>query len=112
MGDPVGEREFFELVRLRPGMYVERPGFLTLAVYVEGYMGHAGRHGDSVFAGWRGWLADRLGHSHNLAWPLLVVRIAFPGSVGGPWDLAPEDDAKAVETMFSLLDEFLTERET
>jgi hypothetical protein len=93
-------------------MYVGRPGFLTLASYLEGYMGHAGRYGDSAFDDWHVWLADRLGHSHNLIWPLLVVRIALVGSVDGPWDLAPEDDAKAVETMFSLLDEFLAERAT
>jgi hypothetical protein len=75
-------------------------------------MGHAWRRGDSAFEGWREWLADRLGHSHNLVWPLLVVRIALPESTGGPWDLAPEDDTRAVEVMFSLLDEFLAERAT
>lgn len=107
----MGEREFLNLVRLRPGMYVGRPGFLALALYLEGYMGHAWRRGDSTFDGWCGWLAGRLGHSHNLDWPVLVVRIALPGSSGGPWDLAAEDDARAVEAMFSLLDEFLAERE-
>jgi hypothetical protein len=108
----MGEREFLNLVRLRPGMYVSRPSFSTLAAYVGGYMGHAWRCGDSVFDGWHDWLADRLGHSRNLVWPVLVVRLALPDSAGSPWDLVPEDDARAVGTMFGLLDEFLSERET
>ncbi len=102
-------RTHFAAVRQRPGLYGLSGSFGQFAAYLNGVDdGSDGR----ALAGFREWLAVRLGRGNNLAWSGLVLHLAFPGGWPGLRErLAdPEQNAVAVVTLFELLDEFLAER--
>lgn len=114
-------RELFAFVHKRPGMYGLDGSFAHFCIFLEGC--HAGTS-YSLLAGLREWLVVQLGEvnaGNNLAWPALVLELAFPegwhAKTGEKASLSPfptlDDDANtvAVETLFRLLDAFLKERE-
>ncbi|MFI0739055.1 hypothetical protein ACH4PU_13345 [Streptomyces sp. NPDC021100] len=105
------EREYFACVGRRPGMYVGKPSFHALAAFLTGYDQHAVRHGGPGLAGWRDWLVGRRGRDCEHAWPGQVLHIALPRGWDDFWALPPEDEERAIETLFELLDEFAAERE-
>jgi hypothetical protein len=66
-----------------------------------------------LLTGFPQWLAMKLGQGANLAWPVLVLRLAFPSETGQPTarSLSPQHNDHAVATLFGLLDEFLEARQ-
>ncbi len=96
-------RELFDLVAKRPRMYLMRDDFATVVAYIDGCdQGNA----RSLLTGFREWLVLQVGCGDNLVWSSLVLRLA--GAEGHPpGDLPPEIDAKAKQTLFDLVDEFL-----
>ncbi|MER5466843.1 hypothetical protein ABT010_40795 [Streptomyces sp. NPDC002668] len=107
----MSEREYFDCVRQRPGMFVGKTSFHMLTAFLTGYDQHAIRHGDPGLAGWREWLVARRGKDCNHAWPGQVLHIALPDGWDSMWDLAPADEKHAIEVLFLLLDDFAADRE-
>jgi hypothetical protein len=66
-----------------------------------------------LLAGFPQWLAVKVGQGANLAWPVLVLRLAFPSQTGPltAQSLSPQHNDHAVATLFGLLDEFLEVRQ-
>lgn len=100
-------RELFALVRQRPGMYGLDGSFAHFSIFVTGC--DAGTSW-SLLAGFREWLIVRVNDGDNLAWPFLVLWLAFPLGKN-PNELDANDNAVAVDMLFRLLDEFLELRE-
>lgn len=107
----MSEREYFANVGQRPGTFVGRTSFHALTAFLTGYDQNSARHGAPGLTGWREWLVARRGQDCNHAWPGQVLHIALPDGWDNPWNLPPEKEARAIEVLFQLLDEFLAERE-
>ncbi|MGW0434065.1 hypothetical protein ACWDV4_16190 [Micromonospora sp. NPDC003197] len=96
-------RELFANVAQRPRMYLMRDDFPTTVAYIEGCdQGNAHR----LLAGFREWLVAQVGGGDNLTWWALVLRLAAAAELP-PAELPPDIDARAKQTLFRLLDEFL-----
>ncbi|MFC1432792.1 hypothetical protein ACEZDB_19300 [Streptacidiphilus sp. N1-3] len=108
----MSEREYFASIGKRPGMFVGRASFHALTSFLTGYDQSSARHGAPGLTGWHDWLVGHRGQGCNHAWPGQVLHIALPDGWDNPWKLPPEDEARAIEVLFELLDEFLAERET
>ncbi|MFJ2060650.1 hypothetical protein ACIOMM_32635 [Streptomyces sp. NPDC087908] len=61
--------------------------------------------------GFHEWLVTRRGRHCSHSWPGQVLHIAFPHGWENIRDLPPEDEQRAIEVLFELLDAFLAERE-
>ncbi|MBO1419930.1 hypothetical protein [Streptomyces sp. FH025] len=105
------DRQYFRVVAARPGMFVGRPSFDLIAAFLTGYDQASVRDGHPGLTGWRDWLVARRGRDCNHAWPGQILHMAFPENFPGSSELSPQDDEHALETLFPLLDQFLTERE-
>ena len=108
----MSEREYFANVGKRPGMFVGRPSFHALTAFLAGYDESSERHGTPGLEGWHEWLVARRGRDCNHAWLGQVLHIALPEGWDNPWELPPEHEARAVEVLFQLLNEFLADRES
>ncbi|MBT2413014.1 hypothetical protein J7I94_21045 [Streptomyces sp. ISL-12] len=108
----LSEREYFARVRQYPDLFVGRATFHMVVAFLTGYDQHAARHGGAGLDGLREWLFARRGKECDHAWPGVALHIALPHGWRHIHELPPEDDARAVEVLFRLLDEFLAERET
>ena len=98
-------RSHLRSVRRRPGMYFVGPvSYDTITTYVFGI--DEGASG-ALLTGFYEFLLLKLGEQDNLAWPGLVLRLAFGDTPPRP--LSEEDEAKAIDFLFDLLDEFLAE---
>lgn len=63
--------------------------------------------------GFREWLASRSDFDANLAWQVLVIRIAYPGESNDFWVAAAHAESReAVTILFDELNSFLRVRET
>ncbi|MFI5534003.1 hypothetical protein ACIA8O_36240 [Kitasatospora sp. NPDC051853] len=108
----MGEREFFAFMGRRPGLVVGKPSFDKVTVFLAGYATHADRHGGpDPLDGFHEWLVARRGRNCNHGWPGQVLHIALPHGWENIQDLPPEDEQRAIEVLFELLDAFLAERE-
>lgn len=97
-------REIFERVRTRTGMYLWEETYAAASSFVMGYdLACQG----GVCVGFREWLVMRVGQGSNLAWPALVLDVAFP-SKGDPEKalVGPEAHRHAIDVLFGLLAEF------
>lgn len=96
-----------EAVRSRPSMYLADASYNSIAACIQGYdLATAGVFLD----GFREWLIPQLDGGNNLIWPVLVMRLAIPGSnVTEKW--SPDHDQRAVDTLFDKLSSFLAARE-
>ncbi len=98
-------RELFESVRKRTGLYFQEQTYAVVAAFVLGYdMAHEG----GVLAGFREWLAVRLGAGPHLTWTALVLHAAFPGEAN-PHDAvlaSPAAQRHAIDLLFQLIAEF------
>ena len=94
-------------IRSRPGAYGLDGSYKSYVTFLNGYHEGSGRR---ALAGFREWLADRLGSGTNLVWEALVLRLAFrddfPGQVRHPRELTPNEDIAATSRLFQLLAEF------
>ncbi|MFF1465928.1 hypothetical protein [Streptomyces mirabilis] len=107
----MGEREYFASVGRRPGMFVGRTSFHMLAAFLTGYDQNAVRHGGPGLTGWHEWLVARRGKGCEHGWPGQVLHIAMPHGWDNLWDLPAEDEKRAIEVLFQLLDEFMAARD-
>ena len=96
--------QLFEKVRKRTGMYVLRETYDSVASFVLGY--DAACEG-SALAGFQEWLALREPSGANLAWPALVLQIAFPQAGDPQQELNnPAAERHAIDTLFDLIAAF------
>jgi hypothetical protein len=109
--NPLSEREYFALVAKRPGMFIGRVTYGRMAQFLNGYDLGAQRAGGPGLSGFGDWLLARLGRSSTLVWTSIVLQLAFPDQDSYSDALAPEQDEHALNVLFTLLDEFLTERD-
>ena len=96
-------RELLTNLRKRPLMFLIREDFATVVAYIEG---HDRAHSHAQLTGFREWLVTQVGCNDDHVWWSLVVQLTSPTgqkSIHG-WDV--ETDARAVKTLFDLLDEF------
>jgi hypothetical protein len=104
-------RDLFTAVRTRPEMFGLDGTYTGFVAFLTGFdLGNAG----GVLRGFPEWLSVRLGHRTSLGWSALVRRIALDvgESEDLPRELTAEQEQRAVETLFQLLDEFLEERQS
>ncbi|RKR91826.1 hypothetical protein BDK92_6247 [Micromonospora pisi] len=101
-------RELFAAVRKRPHMYMPRGDFASLVAFVEGC-----NHGNdfNLLTGLQKWLVTRVGCGNNVVWWHLVLRLTDPEGATSLGDMDPETDARAIETLFQCLDDFLALRQ-
>ena len=77
--------------------------------FLDGY--DLGRSG-AVLRGFHEWLVARKGERSSLGWPALVLEEAFPGAEIRHWrSLHKGQEPHAVDVLFSLVLEFLQERD-
>ena len=102
-------RTLFPQVRRRPEMYGVQNSFRSFCAFLQGV--DAGNDWQ-LFTGFREFLALRVGFGTNLAWPGLILRLAFPEISSGVLDPLkdPGKERIAVDTLFRCLDEFLEQR--
>jgi hypothetical protein len=104
------EREHFQQIHRRPGMYLGWPSFHMATAYLDGYAAHARLHGGPGLDGWPAWVVARRGRECNHGWPGQVLHIALPEGFENIAKLSPEQEQRAVDVLFELLDEFLAGR--
>ena len=96
-------------VRDYPGMYLSKIEFSEAAALINGYaIAHHGRFLD----GFREWLIVKLNDGNNLTWSSLVLRLIFPESDIPSVQLNHTNQEQAVRSLFQILDEFCTLKET
>ncbi|GAA3723595.1 hypothetical protein HDA32_000679 [Spinactinospora alkalitolerans] len=101
-------RTLFADVHRRPNAYFLRGTYRDAVVFMAGC--DAINNG-GLLIGFPQWLALKAECSASLSWPALVLRVTFPDMrPRGLDDLSEENDRKATEKLFSLIDEFLQER--
>ncbi|WP_106584052.1 hypothetical protein [Murinocardiopsis flavida] len=102
-------RILFNDVQKRPKNYGLDGSFLQFTVFVNGC--DAGNDW-GLLLGFNHWLALRLDCEASPAWPVLVLRSAFPDEQRPTLRaaLSPEQDTQASEEMFRLLGAFLEQR--
>jgi hypothetical protein len=92
----------------RPGMFLRKVTYDSVASCIQGYdLGT----GFEFLKGFSKWLRLRATHGHNMAWPVLVLYIAFPESKT-PWQNLgnPESEQHAIAALFQCLRDFCSER--
>ena len=96
-------------VHARPGMWGLDGSYGQFCVFLTGI--DAGNDWQWL-SGFREWLIVRADTGNNLAWSGLVLLLAFPDVDTGRRDLLtePENNKRAVDTLFTALDEFLAQR--
>lgn len=105
----MGPRDRIADVRRRPRLY----GLTTFGEVAAFVNGVDAATDWKFLEGFREWLAVRSDLGANLAWPVLVVKIAYPGEVNDFWVAASHaESAEAFTVLFDELDSFLTYRET
>ncbi|MFF4502914.1 hypothetical protein [Streptomyces sp. NPDC001401] len=106
----MNDKDCIEAIRDRPGMFGLDGTYYPTAMLVLGIdVGTSGR----LLAGFREWLLARKGEESSFMWIPLVLEDAFPGTGIRHWkSLAESQQQPAVDHLFALLIEFLTERET
>jgi len=94
--------------RARPTMYIVRVEFDTVAAYIQGLNAATN---NSLLLGFPEWLVPKRDGGTNLMWSELVLELAFPGVPDARAKLEqPANHVKAIECLFSNLEEFWSER--
>ncbi|WP_106685761.1 hypothetical protein [Streptomyces violaceusniger] len=99
------EREKWAALRTAR-LYFQRPEHPEYVAFVTGC--DAGNDW-GLLVGFPEWLALKARTEANVAWPSLVLQVADL-SKAGDFPADAESDSTAVSALFSLLDEFLSER--
>ncbi|MEV5428416.1 hypothetical protein [Streptomyces sp. NPDC052701] len=103
------DRELIERIRARPGLYGLDTSYYPTVTFLDGY--DLGRSG-ALLHGFTEWLVARGGEESSLGWRALVLEEAFPGAGIRHWaSLSDRQQARAVDRLFTLLLEFLAERD-
>lgn len=102
------ESKPFDVIRRTPSLVLHEATYDAASAFVLGF-DLARQNG--LLVGFREWLVLRLGYGMNLAWPALVLRCCFDRSIGADPLRTKDEHRLAIESMFNLIDQFLTERE-
>lgn len=95
-------------VRRRPRLY-GLTTFGEVAAFVNGMDAATERE---LLEGFREWLAVRADRGANLAWPVLVIGIAYPSAADDFWVAASHgESSEATAVLFDELLSFLADRE-
>jgi hypothetical protein len=97
-------RDLFTNIRKRPGVWLIREDFATVVAFVEGCDEANVR---SLLIGFQPWLVTQAGCLDSHVWWSIVAHLTEPVGPKNFRDMEPDLDARAVETLFDLLDEFL-----
>ncbi|HEX3788597.1 MAG TPA: hypothetical protein VHW44_12105 [Pseudonocardiaceae bacterium] len=102
-------RSLFGRLHQRPQMYGIDGSYGQFCAFLHGV--DAGNDGQ-LLVGFRESLVVQVGTGDNLNWPSLLLHVSFPGVNGGFGAILvePANEQLAVDTLFSLLDEFLERR--
>ncbi|MGC4812281.1 hypothetical protein ACLQ29_17295 [Micromonospora sp. DT228] len=101
-------RDLFANVRKRPGMWLIREDFASVVAFVEGCnQANAG----TLLSGFQPWLVTRAACLNNHVWWSIVAHLTEPTGPKNLRHMAPDLDARTVEALFDLLDEFLELRD-
>ena len=105
---PVDYQKLFSDVHRRPGAYGLDGSYPQAVAFV---MGCDAGNDWGLLISFPEWLALQAGGGRNLVWSSLVLRIALPTrpDVTPATILDPQHNEQAVETLFRLLNQFLTE---
>ncbi|MFF5056545.1 hypothetical protein ACFY1S_25515 [Micromonospora sp. NPDC000663] len=101
-------RDLFATVRKRPKMWLIRGDFASVVAFVEGCNQANAR---TLLIGFQPWLVTRAGCLNNHVWWSIVAHLTEPVGLTNVRDTDPDLDARTVETLFDLLDEFLELRD-
>ncbi|MFC3500117.1 hypothetical protein ACFOOK_03935 [Micromonospora krabiensis] len=101
-------RELFANIRKRPRMWLIRDDFATVVAFVDGCNEANAR---SLLTGFQPWLVTQAGCLDNHVWWSIVAHLTEPAGARDVGDMDADLDARAVETLFDLLDEFLELRD-
>jgi hypothetical protein len=108
----VNDREFFERVGARPGLYGLDGSYRTAVAFLTGF--NEARSG-GLLRGFTEWLVVRKGECSSFGWQALVLDEALPDVESRGWNklgrLTPEQEQEAVNLLLSLLCEFLGVRD-
>jgi hypothetical protein len=90
-------------------MYFYKVEFDVVAAFIKGFdLAMTG----GLLVGFREWLVVKLGYANNWPWEGLVLRLTFPETESARSQLPQaENQQRAVESLFGLLEAFLQERE-
>jgi hypothetical protein len=87
-------------------MYVQPIRYDTVANFIGGY--DTGLEG-GLLVGFHEWLVVRIKGFNNLHWAAIVCYLTFPDEAD-PWNevhKSPEFEQRAIDNLFSLIEEFL-----
>ncbi|MGC7096156.1 hypothetical protein ACPZ19_15895 [Amycolatopsis lurida] len=100
-------RERVAAVRKRPGMFGLDGSYPAYVLFLRG-CDFATEF--ALLRGFAGWLNRRIGEESSLDWPDLCLRLAFDVESGADTrrPATPAEHELAADTLFTLLDEFLT----
>ncbi|MEV7682940.1 hypothetical protein AB0O64_30975 [Streptomyces sp. NPDC088341] len=103
-------RELIGKVRDRPGLYGLDGTYYPTVTFLMGLdMGRSGR----LLDGFTEWLLRRKGEESSLGWQALTLEEAFPDAGIRHWGALTKDQQQlAVDRLFSLLLDFLDERDS
>ncbi|MEV0026664.1 hypothetical protein AB0H45_31570 [Streptomyces atroolivaceus] len=108
----MNDREFFERVRSRLGLYGLNGSYNGAVMFLVGF--NEARSGD-LMRGFTEWLVVRKGERSGFGWQALVLDEALPDVESWGWSKLNEttsnQEQKVVELLISLLVEFLTMRD-
>ena len=97
-------RTLFTNVRTRPGMWFARSDLSTVVAFVTG-CDQANARG--LLTGFQEWLVTRAGYGESFIWWAIVVHLTEPVGAKDIGDMDAGLEARVVETLWDLLDEFL-----
>ncbi|MGH3742093.1 MAG: hypothetical protein ACRDT1_12260 [Micromonosporaceae bacterium] len=101
-------RDLFANVRKRPGLWLIQSDFANVVSYVNGC---DQANANALLTGFQPWLVTQAGCLDNHVWWSIVAHLTEPTGPKNLRNLDPDVDARAVATLFDLLDEFLELRD-
>jgi len=108
----VNDREFFERVASRPGLYGLNGSYQGTVMFLVGFDEARSR---GLLRGFTEWLVVRKGECSGFGWQALVLDEALPDVESWGWNklekLNLQQEQKAVDLLLSLLIEFLAVRD-
>ncbi|MDG4840286.1 hypothetical protein O7631_27480 [Micromonospora sp. WMMD967] len=101
-------RDLFANIRNRPRMWLVREDSASVVAFIEGCnQANAG----TLLTGFQPWLVTQAGCLDNHVWWSIVAHLVEPIGPKDIRDMDPDLDARTVESLFDLLDEFLELRD-
>ncbi len=91
------------------GMYISQQTYTHTVAYLNG-MNNA--YNDNLLKGFREWLIVKFDTGNNLCWDVIILQGLFEEGKIHSLNAECENNQFLIQTLFQLLNEFLSERET